>query len=123
MLLMLCGLSAPAIAGPNIGPTSSAKIGISLSVAPRFTLAAAAPTLRAARSGEAGRLCIASNGQPMLLPVMLVRLPMDGLPVSQVAGERVERLQRCDAARLDLLEAPQASEFGEAPALLIVSPE
>ena len=123
MLLMLCGLSAPAIAGLNIGPTSSAKIGISLSVAPRFTLAAAAPTLRAARSGEAGRLCIVSNGQPMLLPVMLVSLPMDGLPVGQAERERADQLHRCDAARLDPLEAPQASEFGEAPALLIVSPE
>lgn len=125
MLLMLCALSAPAISSPGIGSTSSANVRISLSVAPKFRLGAAAPTIRAARSGEAGpgRFCIASNGQPTLLPVMLLRLPVDGLSESRALKVRADQIPRCDAAGEDLLEAPKRSEFGEAPALLIVSPE
>src|SRR5688572_27152010 len=125
MLLMVCALSAPAIASPDIGPTSSANVGISLSVAPNFRLGAAAPAMRANGAGEAGpgRLCIASNSKPTLLPVMLLRLPMDGLSVSQAARERTDQLHRCDGAGAGLPEVPQRSDIGEAPTLLIVSPE
>ena len=114
MLLMLCGLSAPVIAGPDIGPTSSANVRISLSVAQKVRLGAPAPTMRATRSGEAGpgRFCIASNGQPTLLPVMLVRLPVDGLSESRALRVRADQIPRCDAAGEDLLEASKRSEFG-----------
>jgi hypothetical protein len=60
-------LSAPVAAQPQTGSTSSASVGISVSVAPSFKLMPDGPTVK----NDAG-YCIATNGEQMTLPVLLV---------------------------------------------------
>lgn len=88
-VITLAVLPDAAIANPQIGPTSSASVGISLSVAPRFELEAnptdAVIGLDAAGTGG---FCIRTNGSPTLLPIMLVR--------DEVAIQAVHKLAWCE---------------------------
>jgi hypothetical protein len=55
----------------SIGPTSSASVEIRVSVAPGFGL----KRFDGPFSTAGGGICIATNGQPTLLPVMLIMDP------------------------------------------------
>lgn len=59
-----------------MGPTASASIGISLSVAKRYSLSvrAIASERQGLKQQVRGQYCLASNMREMHLPVMLVRV-------------------------------------------------
>jgi hypothetical protein len=63
-------LTGPAPARAEIGPTSSASVGIQISVAPKFGLASRP---QAMASGFSGRYCIDTNGERMALPILLIQ--------------------------------------------------
>jgi len=68
--LLFLALAEPAAANPRIGPTSSASVEISVSVAPSFKLASSASARQELKTAT---YCIATNGEQMALPVLLVQ--------------------------------------------------
>lgn len=122
-ILMLLALPDQVAARPQIGPTSSASIKISVSVAPRFGLGAGAPAIHDMESATAGagRFCLAVNGRPTDLPVMLVWPSTGQTSPVHMGKERVEQLIPCNSAR-----APEAADRQvdtSASGLLIIRPE
>ena len=64
----------PAIAGREIGPTSSGSLEISISVAPRYQInTGKAFGTQASQDGSSGRLCLETNSPAPSLPVQLLR--------------------------------------------------
>lgn len=90
LCLLIVGLAGPAPARPEIGPTSSVSLKISLSVAPRYGLGAGKPQLKASTlaPGAVASSCLATNGGPITLPVMLVW--SSETSVDMLGGEEVE---------------------------------
>ena len=122
--LLLLAMGTPLAARPQIGPTSSTSLEISLSVAPRYTLESISAGLGPKQSGAAGSgaLCISTNGPQTALPVMLVH-PATSVPGSREhAAERIARLAWCrpDGDRAQA-EAGEVGSSGQGP--LIIRPE
>ena len=110
---MLVGLALPSAALPQIGPTSSASLGIAVSVAPKYELRTNKPRT-ALKSATAG-FCISTNGKPAHLPVLLIRQRAD----ARTRPEAAAKIEWCAA------NGPNEkliSERGER-VLLIVSPD
>jgi hypothetical protein len=103
-------LAAPLAAHPQTGSTSSASVGISVSVAPSFKLK---PSEEAAQNGAG--YCIATNGEHLSLPVLLVD-PSGG---QQSAGA-ASALPWCGAGQAELRD--DATTLKPA-GLLIIRPE
>ena len=82
-------LAWPAAADPGIGPTSSASVGISISVAPQFRLGTGGWPRHVDRIATSGGFCIATNSRPAALPVLLVRS-------GPSQPETIEKLPECD---------------------------
>jgi hypothetical protein len=119
--LMLVALGAPAAAFPNMGPTSSASVGISVSVAPKYGLRANELGIRALEDGTAG-LCMATNGPPIDLPVRLVRQTADVSSAGWMAKGAADELHWCLAGGR-AIESMAPGNDGEGTSLLIVLPE
>lgn len=120
-VLLLVALGEPAAAHPQVGPTSSTIVGISLSVAPKYGLRANEAGTRALEGGTAG-FCMTTNGQPMNLPVQLVR-DRPGEPVAgRTFKEAAAQLYWCTAGHRTI-ESIDRGDHGEEAALLIVRPE
>jgi hypothetical protein len=105
--LMLPSAGRAAARAASVGPTSSASVEIRVSVAPQYRLNSVAASSSTAVRG----LCIASNGPPMLLPVMLVLEPEAGKAVADR-----HQLAWCDAGS-------KAIEVVTAERALIIYPE
>jgi len=122
LLLMLTPV--PAMARSQMGPTSSATVGISLSIAPKYGLRVSSlqtPVPKLSTAGSGG-LCMATNGQPTLLPILLVR-SRAGKSVAEHAGkESAEPLGWCASG--SKIDAPIASgEWKGMSGPLIIRPE
>ena len=118
--LLLSVLPCPAKARPALedgGPTASASIDISVSVAPRFQLAAAPRTSGSIGSSQAHGFCLASNAGETPLPIMLI-WPSSG----QAEPEKAIQLARCRPTpnRVDL---PNHLAGASGEHVLIVRPE
>lgn len=103
-------LAVPLAAQPQSGSTSSASVGISVSVAPSFKLK---PSEEPTKNGDG--YCIDTNGEQLFLPVVLVD-PGRG----QQSTRAAEALSWCGADRA----AP--GDQGKTPAttgLRIIRPE
>jgi hypothetical protein len=110
-------LATPAAARPEMGPSSSASIGISVSVAPNYGLKAERSGLHELSSASGGRFCIATNGRPSALPVALVRSS------SRQSSEASEELPWCQPGR-DLTERNEERGAGSRNfTLLLIRPE
>lgn len=112
---------APALAGPaaassEIAPTSSASANISVSVAPTYGLRNDGSPVQAHAGAGQAPLCMATNGQPMLLPILLIQ--SDTGP----SMETIRRIPWCGPGRADaeLVAKPGA---GGPSTLIIVRPE
>jgi hypothetical protein len=113
--LLFLTLATPAAADPQLGPTSSASVGISVSVAPGFRLAPTISMLEETNISAA--YCIATNGAPTALPILLVQ-PNDG-----DAGDRpANRLPWCEAGK-DPPQGQARAEVSSPAKLLIIRPE
>lgn len=113
-------LTGPAAASGDIAPTSSTSVNISVSVAPTYGLGGRRPAQARGGPGPA-RLCMASNGPPTLLPIMLVRSGPGG------STEAAQPLAWCGSAggaaeQVEQVEQGAAGAPG-ASALLIIRPE
>lgn len=113
MLLLLASVDAASAARLEAGPTSSATIGISLSVAPKYGPKASAPGIHG--SVLSRRICLATNGRKTFLPVLLVQVGT-GENYSGRGRERIGELGWCGSG-YNLIEA------GKAAGPLIVRPE
>jgi hypothetical protein len=122
--LLLILAPVPAMARSEMGQTSSATIGISLSIAPKFGLGIPrlqTPILEHAAAGP-GALCMATNGRPTLLPILLVRSPAGKAMAGNAEKESAQPLGWC-ASGSDI-DAPRAGgEWKGLSRLLIVRPE
>lgn len=118
---MLLAFAEPAWALPQIGPTSSISIGISLSVAPKYGLNAKQAAIGAMESGAAG-FCMTTNAQPLGLPVHLIRQQAHAPAPGQMAKETAAQLDWC-AVGVRTTESIDRGDRGEEAALLIVRPE
>lgn len=120
LTLTLVAPAAAAAERPQRGPTSSASVKISLSVAPRYGLKRTSAAVGRQLAGAAGpgTLCISTNGPQTLLPVMLVRSATgdDGSPQS---GDETDRLAWCGLDGGALENAPDRINGGS----LIIRPE
>jgi hypothetical protein len=105
--LLLPALARAGAPGAPAGPTSSASVEIRVSVAPGYGLSG----IRGSSSTAARGLCIATNSQPTLLPVMLVMEPEAG-------NSAVDRRQLAWCNPGD-----SKVEAGAGRRVLIVSPE
>lgn len=111
LLFFGLALAGPAAADPGIGPTSSASVGISVSVAPRYGLASGGSSTQSHQAATPGSYCIATNLSLAGLPVFVVRSGPD-------QREAVERLAGCEPGNSAVLrDAAQGLE------LLMVRPE
>lgn len=123
--LLLLALADPAAArAPHSGPTSSGTVNISVSVAPKYELKAGGPAIHALPPGASasGTFCIATNGQPTVLPVLLVSASAGPAGAGRTAAETSVPLAWCDPDG----GTPPAGRLGmggEPPALLIIRPE
>lgn len=74
MFLVAIASPCAASAGPDIGPTASTSIGISVSIAAKYKLLArggvSADPVKG--QGHPDQFCIATNSNAMLLPVLLL---------------------------------------------------
>jgi len=120
-ILMLVALGQPAAALPQIGPTSSTSVGISLSVAPKYGLRANETGIRALEDGASG-FCMTTNGQPIDLPVHLVRQTANESAAGRMFKETAAQLHWC-AADGWAIESIDRGDHGEEAALLMVRPE
>ena len=115
----LLASAEPAAARPQIGPTSSTSIRISLSVAPQYRLATDDPSLRTlGLAGEGGRSCLATNGQPTVLPVLLVRMNA-AQTGSAPTNEPAERITWCESDNEARPTAGRAVDRGQSGPLMI----
>lgn len=117
---VLLALSAPTVleaAQPGIGPTSSARVGISVSVAAKFGLATVRRQAGTAGAREAASYCVESNGRPALLPILLVR------PDQEKGEEAFGQLMTCDRASGQLGQESPPGTDARVQGLLIVRPE
>jgi len=116
-LLLLFAVAQPAAAHPPIGPTSSASVEISVSVAPSFKLASNAS---ASQEPKAAPYCIATNGEQMALPILLV--PASNSEARDSSGGNANPLGWC--GRDDGLQVSQARTGDGMPAgLVLIRPE
>jgi hypothetical protein len=113
--LLLVAMAVPAAANPRIGPTSSASVEISVSVAPSFKLASREPLL--GDSKKPANYCIATNGEPMALPVLLIQMD-DGSGRDQAANP----LSWCEAGK-DLSQNQAHAHDRERNGPLFIRPE
>ena len=120
-ILMLFALGEPAAALPQIGPTSSTSVSISVSVAAKYGLRVNDAGIRALESG-AGDFCMTTNGQPMDLPVHLVRRSVDGPAAGRMFNETAAQLHWCTAPGW-VTKSIDRGDHGEEAGLLIVLPE
>ena len=118
--LLVLALVEPAAARGRSGRTSSAEIRISVSVAPKFGLGNA-PLLESRPNASGPNFCLVANGQPTLLPILLVR-PAPGQGDLTPDGERSTALAPCgpDGQMASGVTAP--IDAG-APALMLSRPE
>lgn len=116
--LLLLALTGPAVARSEAGPTSSASIEISVSVASRYRIEPIGTGTLRPGNPAAGPFCMATNGQAPPLPIRLVRA-VDG----PNAGEReLGLLPGCDGGdRTSQAEAKGIA--GMAAGLFLVRPE
>ena len=112
--LLLLTLTMPAAAKTQVGSTSSESVGISVSVVPSFTLASSEPL---DKSINPASYCIAINGQPMALPVLLVQAN-DG----NANDRSADPLPRCEAGKGGPLHQTHVNDR-ERLRLLIIRPE
>ena len=120
-ILILLALSAPAAGQPQMGPTSSASVSISLSVSARYELRASDAAIHNFENGDTG-FCVTTNGQPMDLPVRLVRHAADGAMAGQLLNEEAVQLHWC-AGESWAIDPLRRGGPGEAAPLMIVHPE
>jgi hypothetical protein len=112
--IAMAALSGTAIANPHIGPTSSASMGISLSVASRFELKAnPTETALGFKSSGPTSFCMATNGSPTLLPITLV-----WIEDRQVAPQPAERLSWCAWK-----DGPPQAGRGDRTGAILIRPE
>ena len=104
-------LAAPVAAQPQIGSSSSASIGISVSVAPSFGLMPDGPGAR----DESG-YCLATNGEQMTLPVQLVETSS-----SEQEAEAIKTLAWCDDTRAE--RRGDVAKPKRAGIIIIIRPE
>ena len=115
--LLLFAVAQPAAANPPIGQTSSASVEISVSVAPSFRLASNAS---ADQEPKAASYCIASNGEQMALPILLV--PANDNEVRDSSGANANPLGWCGRDNGPLVG--QARTEDRTPAgLVLIRPE
>ena len=115
--LLLFAIAQPAAANPPIGPTSSASVEISLSVAPSFRLASNAS---AGQERKAAPYCIATNGEQMALPIMLV--PANDSEARDSSGGNANPLGWCgrdDGAQVSQARTEDRTRAG----LVLIRPE
>jgi hypothetical protein len=105
--LMLPSPGRAAARAASVGPTSSASVEIRVSVAPQYRL----KSVPASSSTAVRGLCIASNGPPTLLPVMLISEADAGNAVADR-----HQFAWCDAGS-------EGIEAGTAERALIIYPE
>jgi hypothetical protein len=125
-LLIVLAFSGSAHAAPDAGPTSAASIKISVSVAPRYTLRAAAAAAGSSQVGleraEPGRFCLKTNALALQLPVMLVwQSGHEGSASGPAAKEKAVEVPPCDAPGEMTLEVGRVDQL--ASGMLIVRPE
>jgi hypothetical protein len=120
-MLMVFAVAGPAAAVQQIGPTSSAIVGISLSVAPKYGLRDNAVGIDALES-EAANFCIATNGRPTGLPIHLAWQTVDVSAAGRNVAEAVAQLDWCAAGGRSI-QSIDRGDHGEEAALLIVRPE
>ena len=113
--LVLLTSTTPAAANTEVGSTSSASVGISVSVVPSFRLASTEPLLD--KSINPAGYCIATNGEPMTLPVLLVQAN-DG----KVSDRSANQLPWCDAGTGRQQDQTDAN-YRKPLRLLIIRPE
>lgn len=111
-------LVAPADARSELGSTSSASVRISLSVAPKYALGITRPPIEAPTPVGSRTWCLATNGQAMTLPVLIIRSGPgqpsqdDGYPLGSCSSDTT-------SVRASTLEGGGGIE----PRLFIVRPE
>ena len=120
-ILILLALSAPAAGQPQMGPTSSASVSISLSVSARYELRASDAANQNFEHGAIG-FCMTTNGQPMDLPVRLVRHAAEGAMAGQLLNEEAAQLHWC-AGESWAIDPLRRGGPGEAAPLMFVHPE
>ena len=120
-ILTLFALGEPAAALPQIGPTSSTSVSISLSVSAKYGLRANDAGVRVVEGG-AGGFCMTTNGRPMDLPVHLVRRTVDEPASGRMFKETTAQLHWC-AAGGGATVSSDRGDHGEEAGLLIVLPE
>lgn len=118
-LVLLLAFADPAMARSQIGPTSSASVSISVSVAPKIGLGTLAPPVDATVGPSS--FCLTTNGRPMALPIMLVWTP-EQPTLAREGQERVEQLRTCNVGGGPVQGADRRGE-SLAPRLFIVRPE
>lgn len=124
-LILLLVMATPVHARPQIGPTSSASVEISLSVAPNYALRTEEPAIRIPESGASGSgiFCIATNGQPMPLPIMLVRPLAGQAEADGTATEWTIELPWCGAGGAAVPAPADQGNDAMAPGAFIIRPE
>lgn len=120
-ILMLFAFGEPVAAHPQIGPTSSTNVGISVSVSAKYGLRANEAGIRALEDGAVG-FCMTTNGQPVALSVHLVRYSADELAAGRMFKEQVAPLHWC-AAGSSMIDPVDRGDHTDKAALLIVRPE
>ena len=122
-LLVGLAFSGSTHAAPEMGPTSSATIRISVSVASRYALRGAVGSSQIGlTSADPGRFCLKTNTLALQLPVMLIWPSGHGSSTSGRAAKEIAiEVPPCGA----LGEMTPAVGRGDQPAsgMLIVRPE
>lgn len=109
-------LATPTVARGEIGPTSSAKLSISVSVAPKYGLRTTGVRAQAYSMARPERFCVATNGSRTALPILLVR--------SRLSRESVEELRWCAPnSPVAAVQGDERGTDGAASTLLIIRPE
>ena len=122
---VLIGLafSRSAHAAPEMGPSSSASIRISMSVAPRYALRPATGTLNVRlKHADPSQFCLETNVTTPHLPVMLIWLPEHEVSASGlIAKENTVEVPPCGAHRGMFQAVSRRNQV--ASGMLIVRPE
>lgn len=104
---LVSSLASPIAAKAPVetGPTASASIGISVSVAHRYGLAVGEHGSDLNQPGR-GRYCLASNGKEIGLPVMLISVPEGQRNEHRLPSvEQAVQLAPCESTRRPLESA------------------
>lgn len=103
-LLIGLAFSGSAHAAPEMGPSSSASIRITLSVASRYALRPTVGTLNVRlKHADPGQFCLETNATTLHLPVMLIWLPEHEVSgTGLTAKENMTEVLPCGAHRAEI---------------------